>query len=386
MRGQLPKGIEALLLAPTPSVPSTRGLVSKRLGDHVRGFLLWMQRARARSENTVKSYGEDLRMFVAFCEKSGLPDAEQIDYNVVEAFGAVLRAHLGQKETTVARRYAALRMFFLYLERHGIVAKNPAQLALTMKMPPKPPPNYMTREEREHILHVFAQRESRIGRRDYALLALMFLAGLRESEVVHLTVADVDLDGASLYVRRGKNAKDRRVPITPRLVRILRLWIDGWRARSIGADSPWLFLHMWSHHKFNGQPLHPKAIWNLVRKKVVPVLGRKVTPHSFRHSYATHVYEESADLNLVKSLLGHVSIGTTSIYAHVTPRKQRERLADYLGESGGGRRRAPLASVGPTRRDATTGRWLKNQTTTQGRAERSPPSTAARAPNRRAEH
>jgi site-specific recombinase XerD len=186
----------------------------------------------------------------------------------------------------------------------------------------------------------------------------MYLAGLRESEVVTLTVADADLEGASLYVR-GKGRKDRRVPITPRLVRILRLWIDGWRARSIGADSPWLFLHMWSHHRFNGLPLNPKAIWNLVRKKVVPVLGRKVTPHSFRHSYATHVYEESADLNLAKSLLGHVSIGTTAIYAHVTPRKQREKLAEYLGEARGYKRRAPDAYVQPSQRDAS-GRWLKN--------------------------
>ena len=346
MRGQPPKGIEALLLAPTPSVPAARGLVSKRLADHVHGFLLWMQYARARSENTVKAYGEDLRMFVAFCEKSRRPAADQIDHNVVEAFGAVLRAHLGQKETSVARRYSALRMFFLYLERHGIVTKNPAKLALTMKMPPKPPPNFMTREERELVLHVFAQRESRIGRRDYALLALMYLAGLRESEVVQLTVADVDLDGLSLYICHGKGAKDRRVPITPRLVRILRLWIDGWRARSLGADSPWLFLHMWSHDKFNGQPLHPKAIWNLVRNKVVPVLGRKVTPHSFRHSYATHIYEESADLNLTKSLLGHVSIATTAIHAHVTPRKQREKLADYLGERGG-QRKPVRPSAGP---------------------------------------
>ncbi len=116
---------------------------------------------------------------------------------------------------------------------------------------------------------------------------------------------------------------------------------------------------MWSHHRFNGQPLNPKAIWNLVRKKVVPVLGRKVTPHSFRHSYATHIYEESADLNLAKSLLGHVSIETTAIYAHVTPRKQRERLAEYLGEARGYKRRASDAYVQPSQRDAS-GRWLKN--------------------------
>lgn len=359
MSGQPPKGIAALLLAPTPSVPAARGLVSKRLADHVHGFLLWMQFARARAEATVKAYGEDVRMFVAFCEKSGVAYTEQVTFHHVEAFGAVLRGHLGQKETSVARRYAALRQFFLYLERHDLVAKNPAKLALPMKLPPKPPPNYMTQAERERILQALSQRESRRGRRDYALFALMFLSGLRESEVCQLTVADVDLEGMSLYVRHGKGAKDRRVPITPRLVRILRLWIDGRRAQHRAASAPWLFLHMGPQRRYTGQPLHPKAIWHLVRKKIVPMLGRKVTPHSFRHSYATHVYEESSDLNLVKSLLGHESIRTTAVYAHVTPRKQREQLATYLGETGAQKRRNARDYVQPSARDAR-GRWRKN--------------------------
>jgi integrase/recombinase XerC len=360
MRGQPPKGIEALLLAPTPSVPSTRGLVSKRLADHVHGFLLWMQHARARSENTVKAYGEDVRMFVAFCERSGIEGTEQVTFHMVEAFGAVLRGHLGQKETSIARRYSALRQFFLYLERHDLVAKNPAKLALTMKQPPRKPPEYMTQAERETILEVLRGRESRKGRRNYALFALMFLSGLRSGELVQLTVADVDLAGASLYVRESKGKASRRVPITPRLVRILRLWIEGWRAKSLGADSPYLFLHMWSHHKFNGQPLTTKAIWHLVKLVIEPILGRRLHPHMFRHSYATHIYEESGDLRLPQHLLGHVSIRTTAVYAHVTPRRERERLIEFLGESRAARRRAPSDDVGPTRRDATSGRWLKN--------------------------
>ena len=182
----------------------------------------------------------------------------------------------------------------------------------------------------------------------------LFLAGLRVSEVCHLTVADVDLEAAGLYVRHGKGGKDRRVPITPRLVRILRLWIDGWRAQSLGADSPWLFLHMWSHHKFNSQPLNPKAIYNLVRLQVMPILGRKITPHTFRHSFGTHIYEESGDIRLTQHLLGHENIRTTQVYAHVTPRKERERLAEYLGEVGG-RRKQQRSTV----RDGS-GRWLKS--------------------------
>ena len=92
---------------------------------------------RARAENTVRGYGENVRMFVAFCEKSGITYVEQVTFHHVEAFGAVLRGHLGQKEASIARRYSALSQFFLNLERHDLVPKNPAKLALTMKMPPR---------------------------------------------------------------------------------------------------------------------------------------------------------------------------------------------------------------------------------------------------------
>jgi integrase/recombinase XerC len=325
------RGIEALLAAPLPRVPAPhRQPVSKRLADHIPSWLFWMEHARARSVNTVRSYELDARMFVAFCEQIGCPYADQVTFQVVEAFGASLRAALGQKETSIARRYSALRSLFFYLEREGVVTKNPAGLAVRMKLPPRRPPQFMTKPDRELVLRVLSRRESRVGRRNYALIATLYLAGLRESELCWLTLPDVDLEAATVYVRDGKGRKDRRVPITPRLVRILRLWITGWRARSVGADTPWLFLRVTRQHRYAGQPLNPKAIWQIVHDTIVPILGRKVTPHTFRHSYATHVYEESGDLNLVKSLLGHSSINTTAIYAHVTPRKQREKLAEYL--------------------------------------------------------
>jgi len=370
VRGQPPKGIEALLLAPTPSVPSPRAIVSRRLADHVHGFLLWMRLARGRSENTVKAYGEDIRMFVTFCERSGVQYVEQVTLHHVEAFSAVQRGHLGLAETTVARRRSALVQFFFYLERHDLIQKNPARLAIGMKLPPRKPPKYMTREERERILTVLSNRLSPRGRRNYALFALMFLTGLRVSEVCRLKVEDVDLEAAMLYVREGKGRKDRRALMTPRLIRILRLWLVI-RVRLVGAESPWFFLHMWGHHKYGLQPLNTKAIYNQVRAKIVPILGRKVSPHSFRHSFGTHVYEESSDINLVKSLLGHESIRTTEVYAHVTPRKQRERLAEYLGEVAGQKRRAAADYVQPSQRGAD-GRWLKNQATEPPTLHREP--------------
>jgi site-specific recombinase XerD len=327
----LVKGVDALFAVPLPRLPAPhRQPVSKSLADHVPAWLFWMEHARGRSVNTIRAYGDDARMFLAFCDRLGIVYAEHVGHQVIEGFGASLHAIFGQKESSVNRRVSALRSLFFYLEREGIVPKNPAKLALLMKQPPRKPPAYMTKAERNTVLKVLSGRDSRRDRRNYAMFSLMFLAGLRESEVCHLTVGDVDLEGRSLYVRDGKGRKDRRVPITPKLCRILRGWITTTRARCVGADSPWLFLHVWRHHRYNGQPLNPKAIWHQVRNQIVPILGRRVSPHTFRHSYITHIYEESGDLRLAQHLAGHENIRTTSIYAHVTPRKERERLAEYL--------------------------------------------------------
>lgn len=213
VRGQL-KGTQALLLAPASSVPTSRTIVSRRLADHVHGFLMWMQFARARAENTVRGYGEDVRMFVAFCDKSGIQNVDDVTFHHVEAFGAVLRGHLGQRESSVSRRYSALRQFFLYLERHDLVQKNPAKLALTMKRPVRRPPDYMTKEERDRILAALRPGRELPGRCYCMLALLLFYSGLREAEIVKLKVEDVqvaDAKSAYLYVREGKGKKDRRV-------------------------------------------------------------------------------------------------------------------------------------------------------------------------------
>jgi integrase/recombinase XerD len=331
MSGQILKGVDALMLVSLPRMPAPhRQPVPKRLADHVPAWLFWMEHVRGRSANTIRAYGEDARMFVAFCDRLGIDYADQVGHQVVEAFSGALRAGLGQKETSIARRRSAVTSLFFYLEREGVVTKNPAKLAIGMKLPPKPPPNYMTKEERNKILAVLSGRESRRGKRNYAMFSLMFLAGLRVSEVCNLKVEDVDLEGQTLYIRDSKGGASRRVPIPPKLTRILRGWLTTTRTRCVGADSPWLFLHMWRHHRYNGQPLNTKAVWHQVHNQIVPILGRHITPHTFRHSYATHIYEESSDLRLAQHLLGHADIKTTAVYAHVTPRKERERLAEYL--------------------------------------------------------
>ena len=210
-------------------------------------------------------------------------------------------------------------------------------------------------EERERILETLAGRHDLKGRRNYALALFLFYSGLRESEVVNLRVDDVHLDTEHPYlrVRDGKGQKDRTVPIVPLSLKCLASCIharlsvtrtfapesasDGLRvylarvrpAFNAPADKPWLFLQC-HRNRLALEPLHPKALWKMAKEVISPIINRRVGVHTFRHSYATHIYEASADLNLIKSLLGHSSITTTAIYAHVTPPKQREKLAESL--------------------------------------------------------
>jgi site-specific recombinase XerD len=300
----------------------------------VPAWLFWIEHARGLAPNTVMGYGLDAKMFLAFCDQIGCVYAEDVTYQVIEAFGASMRAGLGQQPSSVARRYSAIKQLFRFLMREGAATTNPVELAIQMKLPPRKPPEHMTREEREHIFTTLHGRQDLPGQRHYALSLFLFYSGLRASETVHLKVEDVHLDppdNAYLRVRDGKGAKDRLVPIVPRLREGLRVYLTTTRpGLNPPAEKPWLWIHCGHRNRESLAPLNPKALWHFVQDVVVPILGRRVGVHTHRHSFGTHVYEASSDLNLLKSLLGHSSIATTSIYAHVTPTKQREKLAAYL--------------------------------------------------------
>jgi integrase/recombinase XerD len=333
--GRGTRGARALVAIAPRTMPAPLVVRERRpLREHIAPWLFWTEHARGLSANTVQSYGLDAKMFVAFCDQIGCEFAETVTYQVIEAFGASLRGGLGQKPQSVARRYSALKQLFRFLMREGVVSSNPVELAVRMKLPPRKPPEHMPIEERELILTTFGTRPDLAGQRHYTLSLFLFYSGLRESETVNLKVEDVHLepaDTAYLRVRDGKGSKDRLVPIVPRLREALAVYLATTRpGLNPPADKPWLFIHCGRRNRTATGPLNPKTLWHFVQDAVVPILGRKVGVHTFRHSFGTHVYEASADLNLLKSLLGHSSIATTAIYAHVTPRKQREKLAEYL--------------------------------------------------------
>jgi site-specific recombinase XerD len=357
----------------------------RTLAELVPAFLKWFQFVRRRSDNTVRSYGEDFKTFLEFCVVADLERPEQVTFRHIEFYMGWLQQEHGVKPQTANRHLHALRSLYRYLVREEIVTTNPAADCFMLPARKKLP-GYLTVPEQERVLTALAKARSLLGRRDQALVATALLTGLRCAELAALEVAHVDLDAGRLRVVNGKGGKDRELPIIPRLEAILRAYLEKVRPELVGRpsgclfkkpgragrpplrnwylegphgrqqslhtqsreeaermraeiapplpDPPWVFVN--AHHtganrlRRAGQALLTKTIFALVRRAVAPIIGRPVAPHMLRHSFASHLREKGADLQLIQEALGHASINTTTMYAHLSTNKRRQDLARLL--------------------------------------------------------
>ena len=192
-------------------------------------------------------------------------------------------------------------------------ARNPASLLESPRLP-QYLPEVLSKAEMDRLLHLPDMRE-KCGRRDRCLLEMLYAAGLRVSEVCNLLVADVDMQRGLVLVS-GKGAKDRLVPLHSLVLDLLQQWLSFWRD-DFSPQSRYLFLNR------SGKGLSRQYVWKMVKKyALLAGIRRSISPHTFRHSFATHLLEGGADLRAVQLLLGHADISATEIYTHV----QAERL------------------------------------------------------------
>ncbi|MDD2498406.1 MAG: tyrosine recombinase, partial [Desulfitobacteriaceae bacterium] len=241
-------------------------------------------------------------------------DAAQVDHLTVRRFLAKLQAK-GLSKSTMARKLAALRSFYRYLAREEIVKVNPMLNVHTPKMD-KRLPKFLYYKEIEALLN--APDSTSQGERDKAILEVIYGGGLRVGELEGLNIVDIDF---SLGYARvfGKGSKERVVPLGGAALRALRQYLSQGRkeleARS-GSRQEALFLNKY------GRRLSARSVRNIVDKYVAQAaLNQKISPHSLRHSFATHLLEGGADLRSVQELLGHVKMSTTQIYTHVTKKQ-----------------------------------------------------------------
>jgi integrase/recombinase XerC len=280
----------------------------------VSAFLRHLDRERNASPHTIRAYGEDLEQFRAHLTEELGREARplDVDHLLIRAFLARLHRR-GLKKVSAARKLASLRTFFRYLCREGILERNPARALLSPRMERRIPA-HLEESEMATLLEVPGQDAA--GVRARAILELLYATGIRCSELVGLDVSEVDLDGRLLRVL-GKGRKERVVPFGTPARAALEAYLDKRSEQHPRIDA--LFLNT------RGSRLTDRSVRNIVAARVRAVaLARRVSPHSLRHSFATHLLERGADLRAIQELLGHTSLSTTQRYTHVNARQLLE--------------------------------------------------------------
>jgi integrase/recombinase XerD len=292
------------------------------LAGQIRRFLDFLSVERGLARNTLEAYRRDLGRYAAHLGTQGFRDATKADEAAVAGFvGALSGTEYAEgkryRASSVARALAAVRTFHLFLLREGEAQVNPAERVARPKVP-RNLPRPLTVGEVEAILAVPTDGDP-AGLRDRAMLETLYGAGIRVSELVGMDVDDVDLDDASVRVV-GKGGRERVVPLGRFAVESLAAYLTRSRPAIVGARSGGaLFLNR------RGGRLTRQGAANILKVAASSAgLSKRVTPHTLRHSFATHLLEGGADIRVVQELLGHATLSTTQIYTLVTGERLRE--------------------------------------------------------------
>jgi integrase/recombinase XerC len=274
-------------------------------------FLRYLVVERNASELTIKSYREDLMTLVEFLDDGSgqVPAPNQITPLDLRQYVSALHES-GYAKSSVSRHLASIRSFFRFAQREGLADRNPAK-PLRNPRPDRKLPHFLTTREIGKLLAAPDASEA-MGRRDLAILETMYSAGLRVSELVNSDVEDLDLADGLIRVQ-GKGRRERLAPLGKYAIRALKNWLKARRpAASLQNESP-LFLN-----KF-GKRLTTRSVARMLEKYLkITGLDQRTSPHTLRHSFATHLLDRGADIRSVQELLGHKSLVTTQIYTHVS--------------------------------------------------------------------
>ncbi len=286
-----------------------------------REFLEYLRFNRNASPHTARAYASDLRQFVDFARQrlGREPAPADLDHRLIRTFLADLYAQ-GRARASSARTLAAIRSFCRYLRREGVLADNPAALVAAPR-PERRMPAHLDIADM-NVLLAAPDAATPLGRRDRAILELLYASGLRLSELVGLDLDDVNLGGRLVRVR-GKGGRERIVPFHQRAADVIRDYLPvrhrlcetaGSEAdRPAGRGRDPLFVN------YRGGRLSGRSVDRLVRRYVALSSTRLgISPHALRHSFATHLLERGADLRSIQELLGHARVSTTQRYTHVS--------------------------------------------------------------------
>ncbi|MGE5219422.1 MAG: site-specific tyrosine recombinase XerD [Chloroflexota bacterium] len=298
------------------------------LSPSIDAFLAMAAVEKGLARNTLDAYARDLAGLAEFLLAHGISEWRHVDTSQLRAFLNSLRTKR-LSPRSIARHVVSLRQLLLFLYGEGLLKKNPLPTVLLSPGPRKLPQTLSADDMRK--LLITPDPAEPLGARDQAMLELLYATGLRVSELVQIQLQQINFQGNYLTVK-GKGSKVRAVPFG-KWARD-KLWGYVKRERAIllkGKSSPFLFTNR------SGKPLTRQGFWKIIRRyALVAGIEKRVTPHTLRHSFATHLLEGGADLRSVQAMLGHADISTTQIYTHVDGARLKKVHRQYHPREKGG--------------------------------------------------
>ncbi len=284
--------------------------------DAIRAFVTFLEVERGASRETIRGYQSDLRQFLTFARTlrpagAALPAPDEIDAMVVRGYLAWLDRRR-EKKSSLARKLAALRSFYRFLNRDGRATGNPASEVRTPKQA-RPLPRVLTKDDADALMECPEGTTER-SKRDRAILETLYSTGARVSELVSMNMDDLNSrDG--LVKLQGKGRKERIVPIGAVAVQALREYFQAAQSSVLSPQHRGAAVPVFRNGR--GGRLTARSVARIVEKYSRHLAGGRISPHALRHSFATHLLDEGADLRAIQEMLGHASLASTQKYTHL---------------------------------------------------------------------
>lgn len=275
-------------------------------------FLNYLEYERHYSSNTIISYKNHIELFIKYLEDNKINDLNKVDYSLIRKYISFLYNKYNSK--SICNHISSLRSFFKYLKNENKITNNPLVLIENPKLD-KTLPKFLYYEDLERLLN-YPDLNTNVGIRDALILELLYVTGIRVSELVNIKLNDINYSDKKIKIL-GKGNKERMVMYGSRCEDLLNKYLKI-RDNFLKNDNNYLLLGV------KGKKINDRIIRKMITDIVEKInLSQKVSPHTLRHTYATHMLNEGADLRSVQELLGHENLQTTTIYTHVTNERLR---------------------------------------------------------------
>lgn len=281
--------------------------------ENIIKFLKYLKIEKNYSNHTIINYGKDLKIFLNFLEENNINNYKKIDYQLIRKFLEFLYDENYEKKT-IARHISSLRSFFKYLIKENIIKENPMILISNPKLDKKLP-KYLYSEQIEQILSI-PDKTTPLGMRDLTILELLYSTGVRVSELVNIKIEDIDFNERTIKIL-GKGNKERIVLYSKVLSNYLTDYLE--KRNTFNPNHSYLFINKFGN-KLTDRGVR-LIIDNILKKGMIDY---HISPHMIRHTFATHLLDNGADLKCVQELLGHKNLSTTQIYTHISDEHLRQ--------------------------------------------------------------